>query len=83
MNIGYRKIGLAALALGGLVSANKSIFYVSAGENGIVYNYLTKKFSTNFREGYHLILPYITKPIIFETRTRFVEESSSTANKDL
>lgn len=73
-------IGLLGL---GIVSLGSSVFYVSAGENGILYNYLTKTFSTNFREGYHIRMPFITRPIIFETRTRFVEESSTTANKDL
>jgi hypothetical protein len=70
-------IGLGTYALA------SSVFYVSAGENGIVYNYLTKSFSTNFKEGYHIRIPLITRPIIFETRTRFVEEASTTANKDL
>lgn len=66
-----------------MVSLGSSVFYVSAGENGIVYNYLTKSFSTNYKEGYHIRFPFITRPIIFETWTRFVEESSTTANKDL
>lgn len=50
----------------------------------MVFNYLTGKFSkTVYSEGFHLRLPIVTTPIIFETRTRYVEETSSTANRDL
>lgn len=83
MNIPTKLLSNVGLLGLGLISLGSSVFYVSAGENGILYNYLTKSFSTNFREGYHIRIPFITRPIIFETRTRFVEESSSTANKDL
>ena len=50
----------------------------------MIFNYLTGQFSkTTYTEGYHLRIPVITTPIIYETRTRFIEESSTTANKDL
>lgn len=83
MNISSKLLSNIGLLGVGLASIGSSVFYVSAGENAIVYNYLTKSFSTNFREGYHIWIPFITRPIVFETRTWFVEESSSTANKDL
>ncbi len=83
MNIAPKIIGNLGAIGAGLLLVGSSVFYVSAGENGIVYNYLTKSFSTNYKEGYHIRLPLITRPIIFETRTRFLEESSTTANKDL
>lgn len=57
---------------------------VKAGENAVVFNYLTGKFGKRvYSEGFHLRLPIVTTPIIFETRTRYVEETSSTANRDL
>lgn len=83
MNISSKLISNIGLLGLGLASVGSSVFYVSAGENGIVYNYLTKQFYAGYKEGYHMRVPFITKPIIFETRTRFVEEASSTANKDL
>ncbi len=83
MNIGTRLVGNLGLLGAGVLAVGSSVFYVSAGENGIVYNYLTKSFSTNFKEGYHIRIPFVTRPILFETWTRFLEESSSTANKDL
>ncbi len=83
MNISSKLFGNIGLLGLGLASIGSSVFYVSAGENAIVYNYLLKSFSTNYKEGYHIWIPFITKPVTFETRTRFVEESSSTANKDL
>ena len=57
---------------------------MKAGENAVVFNYLTGKFNKGvYSEGYHLRLPVITTPIIFETRTRYMEETSNTANRDL
>ena len=57
---------------------------MNAGESAIVFNYLTGKFSSSpSREGYHLKLPFITRVIIFETRTRFLEETANTSNRDL
>ena len=35
-----------AMAIGGGLLVLNSIFYVSAGENGIVFNYLSGKFSS-------------------------------------
>ena len=49
-----------------------------------MFNYLTGNFSKKtYSEGYHLRIPVVTTPIVYETRTRFIEESSTTANKDL
>lgn len=42
MNIGNKLIGNIGLLGAGLLAIGSSVFYVSAGENGIVYNYLTK-----------------------------------------
>ena len=54
-----------------------------AGENAVVFNYMTGSFSSSQHEGYHLRWPLITKPVIYETRTRFIEENATTANRDL
>jgi hypothetical protein len=54
MNISSKLLSNIGLLGVGLASIGSSVFYVSAGENAIVYNYLTKSFSTNFREGYHI-----------------------------
>ena len=60
--------GIPILALGGGLLAYNSIFYVSAGENGILFNYLTGKFTNKtYREGYHLRIPIVSTPIIYET----------------
>lgn len=50
----------------------------------MVFNYLTGKFNKRvYSEGFHLRIPVITHPFIFETRTRYMEETSNTANRDL
>ena len=77
--LGY---GLSLFGLGYLLKS--SLFLVSAGENAIIFNYLTRNFSTQpLREGYHFRIPIITSPLIYETRTRFLEESADTNNRDL
>ena len=82
MNIVSKAIPVMVVG-GGLLALN-SIFSVSAGENGIVFNYLNGKFNTKlYREGYHFRIPVITSPIIYETRTRFIEETAETSNRDL
>lgn len=37
------------------------IFKVDVGETGIIFNYLIGFKKTNFKEGYHLKLPFIEK----------------------
>lgn len=75
---------MAAGGLGATATLLKSMFYVRAGERGIVFNYLTGDFhAKTYNEGYHLKFPWITHSIIFETRNRILEETASTANKDL
>ena len=50
----------------------------------MVFNYLTGKFHPKtYIEGYHIRVPIISKPIIYETRTRSIEENSKTNNRDL
>lgn len=56
---------------------------VKTGENAVVFNYLSGKFSESYHEGYHFRVPFITKPVVYETRTRFIEENATTANRDL
>ncbi len=49
-----------------------------------MFNYLTGTFIQNtYREGYNLKIPWITRSICYDTRTRFVEENATTANRDL
>ena len=79
-----RLIVLTATAAGVGATLLKSMFYVKAGERGIVFNYLTGDFnSKTYNEGFHLKFPWITQSIIFETRNRILEETATTANNDL
>lgn len=82
--INNRVLGLGLAVMGGTILLKNSVFLVSAGENAIIYNYLTRSFSSKpLREGYHLRIPIITNPVIYETRTRFLEDSAETNNRDL
>lgn len=75
---------LVAASLGIASTVFRSMFYVKAGEKGIVFSYLTGEFNARtYDEGFHLKLPWVTSSIIFETRNRILEETATTANKDL
>ena len=56
---------------------------VKAGEKAVLFNYLSGSFSNTFNEGYHLRLPFITRAVVYEVRTRYLEENAQSANKDL
>ena len=73
----------AGLLLGaGFIS--DSFFYVRAGEQAIVFNYLTGNFHKKiYQEGYHIKPPVISKQVVYETRNRILEETAKTANKHL
>lgn len=77
-------LGGTIAVTGSVVTLLKSMFYVKAGEKGIVFNYLTGEFNKKtYNEGFHLKMPWVTNSIIFETRNRILEETATTANKDL
>merc|ERR1711976_44212 len=75
---------MSVIGLLGLYGISNSVFYVGAGENGIVFNYLTGEFNNRtYKEGYKFKVPFITRAIIYKTRTQIVEETATTANRDL
>lgn len=84
MNADPKLLITAAATVGTGLTLLKSLFYVKAGEKGIVFNYLTGNFNAKtYNEGFHLKMPWVTQSIIFETRNRILEETATTANKDL
>lgn len=77
--------------LGGLVStfaigsvALKNCFYnVDTGEKAIKFNKISGVGNSIYREGLHLRIPFIEKPIIFNVKSQPIEYKSVTGSKDL
>jgi prohibitin 2 len=70
--------------LGGVGYFGKSTFYtVDAGHMAIKYNRLSGVGGTTFREGFHFMIPWFERPIIFDTRARPHTMTSLTGSRDL
>jgi len=62
----------------------KNCFYqVDTGEKAIKFNKITGVGATTYREGVHLRIPFIEKPIIFNVKSQPIEYKSVTGSKDL
>lgn len=72
-------VGLTGLAFG----AYKCIYKVEGGETAIKFNRLTGLLNETYEEGYHINIPFLERPIIYDIRTRPSEISSLTGSKDL
>ena len=63
--------------------AYKCIYKVEGGETAIKFNRLTGLLNETYEEGYHVKIPFLERPIIYDIRTRPSEISSLTGSKDL
>jgi len=73
---------VSTLAIG--VTMMKNCFYqVDTGEKAIKFNKITGVGATTYREGVHLRIPFIEKPIIFNVKSQPIEYKSVTGSKDL
>jgi prohibitin 2 len=75
---------VAVLALAGLgFGIYKGIYSVDAGHRAIKFNKITGVKDTTYSEGYHLAIPFLERPIIYDVRTRANSITSLTGSKDL
>ena len=78
-------------ATGGIVGSLMSlylgykytIFNVEAGHRAIKFNKLKGILPTVHKEGWHLMLPWVERPIIYDVRTHPQIFKSQTGSKDL
>ena len=76
-------IGGAAV-LGGLVyGVNNCMYNVDAGHRAIKFSRFGGLGKTHYEEGTHLMVPWVERPIIFDTRTRPRTIVSLTGSRDL
>ena len=78
-------------ALGGLLFMvggtyqiyRSAIFQVDTGHRAIKFNKISGLGNYTYREGFHFILPWFERPIIYDVRSHPTTIKSVTGNKDL
>ena len=59
------------------------IFNVEAGHQAVKFNKLSGMTDNTYREGYHFMLPWFERPIIYDVRSHPHNFKSKTGSKDL
>lgn len=73
---------MSTLAIG--VTMAKNCFYnVDTGEKAIKFNKISGVGANTYREGLHLRIPFLERPIIFNVKSQPIEYKSVTGSKDL
>uniref|UniRef100_A0A7S3FZG2 Prohibitin n=1 Tax=Strombidium rassoulzadegani TaxID=1082188 RepID=A0A7S3FZG2_9SPIT len=78
-------------ALGGVVSSlfgvylfgKSAIYYVDTGHKAVKFNKITGMREDTYREGYHLLLPFIEKPVIYSVKSQPTKIECTTGSNDL
>ena len=73
---------VSTLALGVTMLKN-CLYSVDTGEKAIKFNKISGVGSSTYREGLHLRIPFIERPIIFNVKSQPIEYKSITGSKDL
>lgn len=61
----------------------KSVMIVETGHRAIKFNKLSGVGSMSYKEGFHLLLPWFERPIIYDVKTHPTQIKSVTGSKDL
>lgn len=80
---GFAGAGLLGLAGLGYGVLNYCLFNVEGGQRAIVFNRVWGVKDHVYKEGTHLIVPFLDKPIIYKTRATANQVQSTSGSKDL
>jgi prohibitin 2 len=75
--------GLATTVAGVYFFYKSAVFQVDTGHRAIKFNKMTGLGNTAYREGFHVMLPWFERPIIYDVRTHPTVIKSVTGSKDL
>lgn len=74
----------ALLGLGAAATLlNASVYVVPAGHRSVIWDRFKGVKENTHGEGMHMLIPFIQKPNVYETRTKYTNMSSDTGSKDL
>ncbi len=74
---------LVVLAAGAVYGLKKCIYTVEGGHRAIKFSRFVGIKSLAYREGWHLMIPYFERPIIYDVRTHPKTLNSKTGSKDM
>ncbi len=74
---------LLTIPLLGYVAVKTAVFKVDPGQNAIVFSKFTGMKSSVLREGWHLLLPWFERPIIYDVKSHPRVFSNTSGTKDL
>jgi prohibitin 2 len=74
---------LGVVAAAGMYGLYKCMYVVDGGHRAIKFSRLEGIKPTIYREGWHLMIPYIERPIIYEVRSHPKTLETTTGSKDL
>jgi prohibitin 2 len=75
--------GLLTSVVGVYAGFKNVVFQVDTGHRAIKFSKLTGVGSKVYKEGYHLMLPWFERPIIYDVKTHPQTIKSVTGSKDL
>ncbi len=77
-------LGGLVFTLGGFYTFYKySVFQVDTGHRAIKFNKFSGVSKESYKEGFHVMLPWFERPIIYDVRTHPTVIKSETGSKDL
>lgn len=76
-------LSLLTIPITGYVVAKQAVFKVDPGQNAIVFSKITGMKNSVLREGWHLLLPWFERPIIYDVKSHPRVFSNSSGTKDL
>jgi len=74
---------LATVLFGGAYLLGKCIYTVEGGHRAVKFSRISGMLPNAYREGWHLMIPYFERPIIYDVRTHPKVLNSKTGSKDL
>ena len=75
--------GVGGTLFFGMMFLKQGIYQVNTGEKAFKFNKISGVRDKTVREGYHLRIPFIERPIIFNVKSQPIEFKSLTGSKDL
>ena len=75
--------GAVSTILVGISLAKNCVYSVDTGEKAIKYNKIKGVMAPTYREGIHIRIPFLERPIIFNVKSQPIEYKSITGSKDL
>lgn len=65
------------------MGVKSAVYNVNTGQKAFKFNKFSGVMMTTYNEGWHLKIPYLEKPVIYNVKSQPTKIESSTGTKDL